>query len=143
VYPPPDCPKVIKFFHRRRRESDNQLANRYAAFLYVLFRAAKLLFAPLVALGLDYGKLSLAWYQFLDLEKREYMPEPSLQRKGLYTAVVNEAEVRSLQWQHFCRPNDFFQAVLQRIGNPPKPECAVAREFSGLSEPLPLPQAFH
>jgi hypothetical protein len=89
--PPPDFREFVRSFRRGEREYDSELANRYAAFLCSLFRAAKLLLAPLVARGLGYGALAKAWHDFLHTGVHEKATSP--QRTRLYKAVMDEAEV--------------------------------------------------
>jgi hypothetical protein len=90
-YPPPDTSELRNFFKRRPDETDDKLADRYAAFLYVLFRAARLLLEPIAEK--DYSLLAGALYELLSKDQRSPDKPPPL-RKELYEAVVKEAEVR-------------------------------------------------
>jgi hypothetical protein len=90
-YPPPDIRRLRNFFTRQSRETDQALANRYAAFVYALFRAARLLIEPIA--GTEYSLLARALYELLSKDQYSATSPPPLRSK-LYEVIVEEAEVR-------------------------------------------------
>jgi hypothetical protein len=90
-YPPPDSNRVRHFFKRRSDETDGKLADRYAAFVYALFRAARLLVEPVA--GTEYSLLASALYELLSKDQSSATTPPALREK-LYDVIVEEAEVR-------------------------------------------------
>jgi hypothetical protein len=113
AYPPADCQELREFFNRRHGpyEADGTLANRYAAFLCALFRAAKIIFTGVVCSPNDYGRLAYMWYEFIGSEATPVDPPPH--QTQLYKAVVGEAEVKHIQQ---CSESPFaWSDILFRI----------------------------
>jgi hypothetical protein len=90
-YPPPDTDALREFFKRRTLETDQALADRYAAFVYALFRAARLLIEPIT--GSKYHLLASALYELLSKDQSSATSPPPLRSK-LYEVIVEEAVVR-------------------------------------------------
>jgi hypothetical protein len=81
---------VQKFF-RSNSEFDNHRAEEYAAFIYALFRAARVLFEPVK--GTEYSVLASALYELFSKDQSSATTPPPLRAK-FYDAVVLEARVR-------------------------------------------------